>query len=148
MAPYGKNLNEVIEMDLEITHFEKIWIEGLNRGDVSPAAEAFALDAIIHMAGAPNPDLSVGEFTELVSGLLIAFPDLHLTVVDQIVSADKVATRWLAKGTHTGPLGDSKPTGNVAKFEGLILDHVSKGKVIERWEQWDQVGMLQQLGLL
>lgn len=134
-------------MSLTITKYEQIWVSGLNRGDVSGADEAFAANCIIHMAGAPDPNLSVSEFKELVSGLLTAFPDLHFSVNDQMVSGDKVATRWTAIGTHTGPLGDSPPSGNKAKFEGLILDRVVEGQVVERWEQWDQMGMLQQIGL-
>jgi predicted ester cyclase len=51
-------------------------------------------------------------------------------------------------GTHTGPLGDTKPTGRRIRIAGLILDHVSGDRVLERWEQWDQAGMLHQLGLL
>jgi predicted ester cyclase len=30
---------------------------------------------------------------------------------------------------------------------GLIFDRLVDGKVVERWEQWDQPNMLQQLGL-
>lgn len=134
-------------MSLTITKYEQIWVDGLNRGDVSGADEAFAENCIIHMAGAPDPNLSVSEFKELLSGLLTAFPDLHISVNDQMVFGDKVATRWTAIGTHTGPLGDSPPSGNKAKFEGLILDRVVEGQVVERWEQWDQMGMLQQIGL-
>ncbi|MEH6531439.1 MAG: ester cyclase [Photobacterium frigidiphilum] len=134
-------------MSLTITKYEQIWVDGLNRGDVSGADEAFAENCIIHMAGAPDPNLSVSEFKELLSGLLTAFPDLHISVNDQMVSGDKVATRWTAIGTHTGPLGGSPPSGNKAKFEGLILDRVVEGQVVERWEQWDQMGMLQQIGL-
>jgi predicted ester cyclase len=32
--------------------------------------------------------------------------------------------------------------------DGLILDRVENGKVVERWEQWDQMAMMRQLGLL
>lgn len=135
-------------MNLKVTNYEQVWIDGLNQGDVSAADESFAPNCVIHMAGAPKPNLSVAAFKELVNGLLTAFPDLQLIVEDQIVSGDKVATRWTAVGTHTGPLGDSPPTGNRAKFEGLILDRVVGEKVVERWEQWDQMGMLQQLGIL
>ncbi len=67
-------------MKAEVIAYEKNWIDGLNRGDVSPADETFAPDCIIHMAGAPDPNLSVTDFKALVSGLLAAFPDLHLTV--------------------------------------------------------------------
>ncbi|TCK18553.1 putative ester cyclase [Thiogranum longum] len=133
---------------MEVTKYEKLWIDGLNRGDVSVADEAFSPNCVIHMAGAPEPDLSVAAFKDLVGGLLTAFPDLQLTVEDQIISGDKVATRWSAVGTHTGPLGDSQPTGNRARFEGLIFDRVVGEQVIERWEQWDQMGMLQQIGIV
>lgn len=135
-------------MSLEVRTYEKNWIEGLNRGDVSPADQSFAPDCIIHMAGAPEPNLSATSFKELVTGLLTAFPDFHVTVDDQIISGDKVAFRWVAKGTHNGPLGEAQPTGKQVQFEGLIFDHVVEGQVVERWEQRDQMGMLQQLGLV
>ncbi len=135
-------------MDQELIKYERNWIDGLNRGDVSPADESFASNCIIHMAGAPDPNLSVAEFKELVSGLLTAFPDIQITVVDQIISGDKVAFRWVAEGSHDGPLGEVEPTGKQVRFEGLIIDRVVGDQVVERWEQWDQMGMLQQLGLV
>lgn len=134
-------------MGLEVIKYEKNWIAGLNRGDVSPADDSFAPNCIIHMAGAPDPNLSVSAFKELVAGLLTAFPDFQVTVKDQMISGDKVAFRWIAKGTHNGPLGEAQPTGKQVQFEGLIFDHVVGGQVVERWEQWDQMKMLQQLGL-
>jgi predicted ester cyclase len=90
------SLIEKMAMSLKITKYEQAWIDGLNRGNVSGADEAFAANCIIHMAGAPDPNLSVSAFKDLVSGLLTVFPDLQLSVDDQIVSGDKVATRWTA----------------------------------------------------
>ena len=135
-------------MTLEVIKYERIWIDGLNRGDVSPADETFSPNCIIHMAGAPEPDLSVSAFKELVTGLLVAFPNFHVTVEDQMVSGSKAAFRWVAKGTHDGPLGEAQPTGKQVQFDGLIFDHVVGDQVAERWEQWDQMAMLQQLGLV
>ena len=135
-------------MSLEIIKYERNWIDGLNRGDVSPADETFAPSCKIHMAGAPEPSLSVAAFKELVTGLLTAFPNFRVTVEDQMISGDKVAFRWVAEGTHNGPLGEAEPTGKQVRFEGLIFDHVVGDQVVARWEQWDQMGMLQQLGLV
>ena len=135
-------------MTLEVIEYERNWIDGLNRGDVSPADKSFAPSCIIHMAGAPDPNLSVSAFKELVSGLLVAFPDFHVTIEDQVIADNKAAFRWVARGTHEGPLGDTQPTGKQAQFVGLILDHLAGDQVAERWEQWDQMGMLQQLGLV
>jgi predicted ester cyclase len=100
------------------------------------------------MAGAPNPNLSVEAFKELVTGLLTAFPDFHVTVEDQMVSGNKAAFRWIAKSTHNGPLGEAQATGKKVQFEGLIFDHKDGEQVVERCDQWDQMGMLQQLGLV
>jgi steroid delta-isomerase-like uncharacterized protein len=132
---------------MDITAYQRTWFEGLNRGDVSAADRAFAPDCVVHINGAPEPNLSLGGFKEMVSGLLGAFPDLHFKVDDQIVAGDKVATRWTAEGTNSGPFGPVPATGRRVQVTGLMLDRVVDGKVVERWEQWDQMAMLQQLGL-
>jgi len=133
---------------VQITEYERIWIEALNRGDASVANDVFASDAVVHINGSPDPNLSVDGFKQMVSGLLSAFPDLRFTIEDQIVASDKVATRWSAEGTNSGTFGPVPPTGRRVRINGLILDRVAAGKVVERWEQWDQMGMMQQLGLV
>lgn len=125
---------------------ERIWIDGLNRGDVSAADAAFAPDCVIHITGVAAPFHGTGAWKEFIAGLLQAFPDIHFTIEDQLVQGDRAAFRWRATGTHTGPLGAAPPTGKPVALDGLIIDRVVDGKVQERWEQWDQSVMLQQLG--
>ena len=129
-----------------VMEHQRIWFEGLNRGDASAADAVFAPDCVVHMTGVAEPIRGVGPWKELMAGFLRAFPDLHLTVEDQLVQGDRVAFRWHAPGTHTGPLGAAPPTGKPVALEGLIIDRLAGGKVRERWEQWDQSLMLQQLG--
>jgi steroid delta-isomerase-like uncharacterized protein len=130
-----------------VVEYQRIWIEGLNRGDVSAADVAFAPDCVVHITGIAQPLRGVGPWKEVVAGLLRAFPDLHFTVEDQLVQGNRVAIRWRATGRHTGPLGDAPPTGKSVALDGLIMDRMADGRVQERWEQWDQPMMLQQLGL-
>lgn len=133
---------------MDIAAYERIWVEeGVNRGDVSAADRAFAPDCVIHINGSPEPNLSLGGFKAMMSGLFAALPDLRLTIEDQIVAGDKVATRWTAEGTNSGPFGPVPATGRRVQISGLVLDRVVDGKAVERWEQWDQMAMLQQLGL-
>ena len=127
--------------------YEQTWIDGLNRGDVSVANEVFAAGCVIHINGSPDPDLSVAGFQQMVSGLLAAFPDLRFTIEDQFVAGNRVATRWIAEGTNSAALGTVPATGRRVRVDGLILDRVADGRVVERWEQWDQSGMMQQLVL-
>jgi predicted ester cyclase len=130
-----------------IADHERIWAEGLNCGDLSVAPRAFAPDCLIHITGVPEPIRGIEAWTQFVAGLLAAFPDLHFTIEDQVGSGDRIAFRWHATGTHTGPLGAVPPTGRRVALDGLIMDHLVDGRVVERWEQWDQPGMLAQLGL-
>ncbi len=130
----------------ELVEYERKWVESLNRGDVSGADLAFAHDCVIHITGAPAEDIDLAGFKQMLAGFIIAFPDLHFTIEDQIIAGDKVAMRWVAMGTHTGPLGAAPPTGKRARIGGLLFDRVVDGRVVERWEQWDQPAMLRQLG--
>lgn len=130
-----------------LAEYEQRWADGLNRGDVSVADDVFAPACTIHITGSPVPDLSVDGFKQMVGGLLAAFPDLHFTIEDQVVADNKVATRWSAEGTNSGPIGEVPPTGRRIHVDGLIIDRLEDGKVAERWEQWDQMPMLKQLGL-
>ena len=133
---------------LVISEYEKKWVDGLNSANVSVADEVFQPDCVIHINGNPERDLSLDNFKQMVAGLLIAFPDLHFTINDQFASGKKVSTRWTAKGTNTGPFGGMQATGKAVEIEGLIIDRVINGKVEERWELWDQMAMMQQLGLV
>jgi len=126
---------------------QQTWIDGLNRGDISAADEAFAPDCLVHINGSPDPNLSVAGFKQMMTGLLAAFPDLRITIEDQVIAGDRVATRWTAEGTNSGPFGPVPATGRRVRVDGHILDRVEGGRIAERWEQWDQAGMMQQLGL-
>jgi steroid delta-isomerase-like uncharacterized protein len=130
-----------------VIEYEQIWSEGLNRGDVSAADAAFMPDCIVHVTGVPDPIRGVGAWKEFIGGFLRAFPDMQLTIEEQLIQGDSVAFRWRATGTHTGPLGPVPATGKQIAIDGLIVDRVVGGKVQERWEQFDQSLMLQQLGL-
>jgi len=83
----------------------------------------------------------MGEFRE-------AFPDFHSTVEDQIAEGDKVVTRWTMRGTHEGEFRGMPPTGNKLEITGIGIFRFSEGKVVESWDNFDQLGMMRQLGAI
>src|SRR6185503_20882464 len=107
------------------------------------ADASFAPDCVVHMTGVPEPLRGVGAWKDFMAVILNAFPDLCITIEDQVVQGDRVAFRWSATGTHTGPLGAAPATGKAVAVDGLIIDRIVDKKVQERWEQWDQPLMLQ-----
>lgn len=75
-----------------------------------------------------------------------AFPDLRVTIEDQVADGGKVATRWTVRGTHQGEMLGAAPTGNQVTFTGTQTDYIWGGKMVESWSNWDTLGMLQQIG--
>ena len=133
---------------INVSPYQRAWTDGMNSGDITTADQAFMPECIIHINGGAQQDLSLNQFKQMVAGLLAAFPDLQFTMEDHFVVSNKAATRWTARGTNTAPLGETKATGKSVQISGLIIDHLTDGKVAERWELWDQMSMLQQLGLV
>jgi predicted ester cyclase len=75
-----------------------------------------------------------------------AFPDLRVTIEDQVAEGDEVATRWTVRGIHRGEMMGTAATGNRVTFTGTQTDYISGGKIVESWSNWDTLGMLHQIG--
>lgn len=131
----------------ETIEYQRAFTDAVNRGDLSTADRWFAADVVVHITGVAEPVRGVEAWKQTLAGFLTAFPDAHFALEDSVVDGDRVAHRWHVRGTHTGPLGAVPPTGRPIGIDGLILDRVADGKVVERWEQYDQPRLLQQLGL-
>jgi predicted ester cyclase len=65
------------------------------------------------------------------------FPDLEIEVVDQVVEGDRVASRWVARGTNRG---------RSATLDGITISRIEDGKIVEDWSHSDTLGLLRQLG--
>ena len=78
--------------------------------------------------------------------LRTAFPDIQVSVEDQIAEGDEVATRWTCRGTHKGEFQGLPPTGKKVTMRGITVFRIANGKLVEGWNNPDLLGMLQQLG--
>lgn len=77
-----------------------------------------------------------------------AFPDLHLCLDELIESNDHVVYRFTAEGTHTAPFMGLRASGRQIRVNGIGIDRLRNGKTIERWVQYDSMGLLTQLGVI
>ena len=92
--------------------------------------------------------IDMDEFKKLWSALRSAFPDIHVTIHDTIEQGEKVAARWTATMTHNGEFLGFAPTGRTATITGISLQRWENGKIMEGWDNWDQLGLLVQLGVV
>lgn len=120
--------------------------EAFNKGNLSVVDELYTSDYVIHDA---PPGLSKGPegLKQFVGMYRTGFPDLYSKVEEQIADGDKVATRWSAQGTNTGSLFGMPATGKRMAITGITIDRIANGKIAETWNAYDQLGMMQQLGL-
>jgi predicted ester cyclase len=106
---------------------------------------------VSHGPGAPP---AVGTDGIKCQAILLrtAFPDLTVTLEDQLAEGDRVASRWTGSGTHTGPLtlpaGPVPPTDTRITFEEIRIDRFANGRIVESWFLPDRFTLWQQLGLL
>jgi predicted ester cyclase len=121
--------------------FEEPW-----KGNLDVIDEYVAPGYIGHDSSEPDAIRGPEGFRAFVQKYLTAFPDGAITVDDQIMEGDRVATRWTGRGTQTGEIAGIAPTGKQATVMGLTISRLEGGKVIEGWTTWDTLGMLVQLG--
>jgi steroid delta-isomerase-like uncharacterized protein len=121
--------------------------EAFNKGNLDVADEVYASTFMSHDPTAPEGQGSPEGVKQFVNTYLGAFPDGHTTVEDSIAEGDKVAYRWTFRGTHRGELMGISPTGEQVEITGITINRLSGGKIEEQWNLFDQLGMLQQLGV-
>jgi predicted ester cyclase len=74
--------------------------------------------------------------------------DARWEVHAMLESGDIVITRWTGRGTQTGDLLGIAPTQRKVSVDGIWMHRVAGGKIVESWNCWDTLGMLQQLGVV
>jgi steroid delta-isomerase-like uncharacterized protein len=117
-----------------------------------PTNEALALasltdDAVYYDPGAP-PSVGHEGQKRRTAALLTAFPDPKFDLDDVIAEGDKVVVRWTFHGTHSGPFGPIPATGKRVSMTGITIYTLRGGKIAEARSNFDQMGMMQQLGPL
>jgi steroid delta-isomerase-like uncharacterized protein len=82
---------------------------------------------------------------DVLKGFLLAFPDIHWSVEEQICEGDKVVTRFIFTGTHNGEFLGVKATGKRVKVWGVVIDLVQNGKMSRSRIIMDVAGLMGQL---
>ena len=101
---------------------------------------------------APDAVLQEGErkavgpegFYPFFERLQAAFSDIHVTIHDAIAEADKVCLRWSVTMRHTGN-GMGPPTNKNLQTTGISIIRIAGGKFVARWQNWDMLGLMQQI---
>jgi steroid delta-isomerase-like uncharacterized protein len=125
----------------------RIFEQAFNQGNLAAVDELLSPDHFAHntFGGAPNGPQGLKW---LIAMYRTGFPDLQCTVDDEIREGDQFAAHWTLCGTHKGLFLGNPPTGRRIEVQGIIFARTENGRIVEDWTLVDQIGILQQLGLV
>lgn len=134
----------MIEANKEVSR--RVVEEIFNHGKLEVADELIAPNFVGYDPALPEPLRGPEGLKQQAEGYRSAFSDMRLTIDDIVAEDDRVVTRWTARGTHDGELFGMAATGKEATVTGITIDRIADGQVVESWNAWDALGLMQQLG--
>jgi len=108
--------------------------------------ELFSPDFVDH-SGMTNPPTLEGS-RQFFTMMFAAFPDMKMTIHQQLAEGDKVRTYKTLQGTHQGPFMGIPATGNEVSIDVIDIFTVEGDLMTEHWTVGDMLTMMQQLGVV
>jgi predicted ester cyclase len=104
-----------------------------------------AADFIDHCPGSRPPHRA--GFCSGIAELLAIFPDFHAkTTLLTMDDAQSLATiRWHATGTQRGTFSKCPPTNRLINFNGIEIIRCKNNLITERWAEWDEPALIEQM---
>lgn len=121
--------------------FEEIW----NKKRREAIDEMMHPGAVLHEGGVDT--VGIEAFQSYFDRMHSIFSDTHITVHDTIGDGDTVCLRWSCTVKHTGSGLGVPPTGKTVETTGISIMRVADGKLVEGWQNWDMVAVLEAIGV-
>jgi predicted ester cyclase len=125
----SRNHREMIHREMIVRLFDEVW----TKGNAEAAGEFYAA----------GDDLEA--LKQVARDLFRAFPDYHVTINDMVVEGNKVAVYWTGRGTHQGEWQGIAPTGRQISVDGVDIEYLSDGKIVNEEGIIDMMSMMRQL---
>ena len=122
------------------------FITDVLNGDNPAALDELVAANYVDHALPPQMPPSRESMRRLLVMLRSVFPDIHYAVEDVIAANDKVVVRFTRRGTQRAEFMGIAPSGKMAQWTGMDIFRLADGKIVEHWNNFDQLGMLQRLG--
>lgn len=122
---------------------QEVW----SKGNLAAVAELVAPNVVDHNP-LPGQAPGIEGIKQVVTTFRNAFPDARFTSEDLVTEGDRVVTRWTGRGTHKSEFEGIAPTGRQVTMTGIDIFRVVGGKIVERWANQDDLGLLRQLGVI
>ena len=134
--------------DNKRTLVEEFFREVCNGRKLALADNLFSPDHEYHDPTSPWVGRGPQGMKDLISAYQTGFPDAHWSIEEILVAGDVVITRWTGRGTHKRELMGIAPMGKSVIVQGIWIHKVDGDRIVQSWNIWDALGMMQQLGVV
>jgi predicted ester cyclase len=132
---------EVISATRQREIVDKIYLEGLNNGNLAIADEYLTPDFRNH--GSHDDSLTGPESFKLtIRKQRAGFSDIRYEILDFISQDDKCVVRWVMHGRHTGEFIGVPATGKTVQHHAILILRFEGDKIAERWGIVDNFALL------
>jgi steroid delta-isomerase-like uncharacterized protein len=122
--------------------------EVFSKGDMHTFDELIADDYVNHNIPVPAIPGTKEGFRQLVQATRHAFPDVRVHVEDLVAENDLVVFHDTAEATSKGDFFGVPPNGAHLEWSEIHFLRVAGHQIVEHWSNFDQLGVLQQLGAI
>jgi steroid delta-isomerase-like uncharacterized protein len=122
-----------------IRWFEEVW----NKRRREAIDELLLSDAVLYEGG--KETIGPQGFHPFFDRMWAAFSDIHITIEDALAEGDTVCLRWSCTMRHTGHGLGMPPTNKKLETTGISIVRVADGKLAAGWQNWDMLGLMQQI---
>jgi steroid delta-isomerase-like uncharacterized protein len=124
------------------------FVDFINTASEQLAIELIASEAIFHVPGQSEPMRGPAGYLAIIGMMRGGFPDIQWTLEEMVAEGEKVAVRFIMRGTHRGTFFGVSPTGKTIVVQAMNFYRLSGGQIVEEHGQPDLLGLLQQIGAL
>ena len=136
-------MSEQVNIQILKRWFEEVW----NQGHHETVHELLSPDAKLEgQNGSGSVTLGPLEFIRFAESIRSQFTGIHVSLDDTFAAGEKVVARWSATMVYKGGVAGLAPAGTKVQITGISIGRVVGGKIVEGWDNWDRLALLQQIG--
>jgi len=122
--------------------------EVFSKGNLETYDEIFADNYVNHSMPVPGIPGTKAGFKQVVTATRQAFPDVHVDVMNMVAEGDFVVFHDSVRATSRGDFLGIPANGKRLEWTEIHFLCIRNGKIVEHWANFDQLGILKQLGAI
>ena len=126
----------------------KQFVQFINSADENLAQQLISRVAKFYVPGQPEPLQGPKGYLMIIAMMRSGFPDIQWTLEEMITEDDRIAARFIMRGTHRGEFFGVPATGKSITVQAMNFYRLADDQIIEEYGQPDMLGLLKQIGAI